>query len=157
MVLKQEKSINWGNNTMTDKVIIDGIDVCKCEFYCSTAKFHKCDCLGAKPRKDSTVENLNCEENPNCYFKQLARAKEEIEKLRNLQDDLVKENEKLKSQITSQDCEIYDLKSKIKALEELKKIKNDFFNQLTISHEAVMNKNKIIEKLEQKLEKTKNN
>lgn len=44
-----------------------------------------------------------CVEIPNCYFKQLARAKEE--------------NEKLKSQITSQDCEIYDLKSQLQAKE----------------------------------------
>ena len=34
-----------------------------------------------------------------CYFKQLARAKEEIEKLRNLQDDLVARNKELQNKL----------------------------------------------------------
>lgn len=40
-------------------------------------------------------------------------------------------------------------------IDELTKIKNDFFKQAEISHEAVMNKNDIIEHLEEKLEKIK--
>lgn len=72
---------------MTKKIIIDGIDVSKCEYHgkCST---------------------YCCSVNPNCYFKQLARAKGEIAKITSIINrltnkylDILKENEKLKMQL----------------------------------------------------------
>ena len=55
---------------MTDKQMIYGIDVRECQHYgkCST------NCY---------VVDEPCSDNPNCYYKQLARAKEENEKLKN--------------------------------------------------------------------------
>ena len=62
---------------MEDKTIIDGIDINKCQHYTGNVEYLsrewtcRAETIGAK-----------CEENPNCYFKQLARAKEENEKLK---------------------------------------------------------------------------
>ena len=51
---------------MTDKeIIIDGIDVSKCE-YCLKMTKYRCSI-----QRD--VYKCLCEENPNCYFKQLKR------------------------------------------------------------------------------------
>ena len=74
---------------MTNKTIIDGIDVSECKYLTSA---NGCDCT------DTT--SFECCRVDNCFFKQLARAKDEIEKLRKLQDDLVIENEKLKSELS---------------------------------------------------------
>lgn len=61
---------------MTDKkTIIDGIDVSKCEYCVGMTKYR---CIIQR----DTYKYL-CEENPNCYFKQLKRkeqALDEIEK-----------------------------------------------------------------------------
>lgn len=115
--------------------MIDGIDVSKCEFYCSTAKFHKCDCLGTKARKDSTVENLNCEENPNCYFKQLARAKEKIEKWKHQAELGSDTTDRLSKELQSKEQEYEELKKDCpkrcksdkykQALDEIEKLLSD--------------------------------
>ena len=83
---------------MTDKqIIIDGIDVRDCcEWY--SLPDGKLYC------RINNKGKFTCKSNPDCQFKQFARAKEE--------------NKKLKSQITSQDCEIYDLKSELQAKEQ---------------------------------------
>lgn len=81
---------------MANKTIIDGIDVSKCS-WCDYEPNTEPYC------RINDGEDLNCEENPNCYYKQLARAKEE--------------NEKLKSQLSNNQqeddrgyCETYDCK-----------------------------------------------
>lgn len=96
------------------EIIINGVDVSKC------VSFDDCNghniCCYLDQREDKIPFANFCEENKDCNFKQLAREKEE--------------NEKLKSQITSQDCEIYDLKSQLQAkeqeCEELKKEINGY-------------------------------
>lgn len=97
---------------MTDKIIIGDIDVTECNFRLERDNQQKCECCHAT----GFGVICDCEKWHNCYFKQLAREKEE--------------NEKLKSQITSQDCEIYDLKSQLQAkeqeCEELKKEINGY-------------------------------
>ena len=58
---------------MTDKeIIIDGIDVSKCEYCLKTTKY-RCSI-----QRD--VYKCLCEENPNCYFKQSKRKEKECEK-----------------------------------------------------------------------------
>ena len=61
---------------MTDKqIIIDGVDISGCE-YCLKMTKYRCTI-----QRD--VYKCLCEENPNCYFKQLKRkeqALDEIEK-----------------------------------------------------------------------------
>lgn len=96
---------------MTDKqIIINGIDVSKCEYYGKYSTYCRID------------EEL-CSGNPDCHFKQLARAKEEIEKLK-----AQIENEKQALQIDidnlNQACldlnqENDDLQNKLQAKEQL--------------------------------------
>lgn len=60
---------------MPDKqIIIDGVDVSKCNW---------CDFEpDAEPYcRINDGEDLSCEDNPNCYFKQLKRKEQECEKL----------------------------------------------------------------------------
>lgn len=70
---------------MTDKeMIINGVDVSECEFLWKEKL----------PKKVCNNGNLDCDcnSNPNCYFKQLAREKEEIEELRRYHNKCCKEN-----------------------------------------------------------------
>lgn len=85
---------------MKYKTIIDGVNVSECEYLNSLDNGVSECILGKKQMLKYRV----CDCNHNCDFKQHARAREE--------------NEKLKSQITSQDCEIYDLKSQLQAKEQ---------------------------------------
>ena len=59
---------------MTEEIIIDGVNISECEFLWKEKL----------PKKVCNNGNLDCDcnSNLNCYFKQLARAKEEIEKLK---------------------------------------------------------------------------
>ena len=54
---------------MTEEIIIDGVNVAECEFY------ELCGCI------DDNHELNQCKDNPNCYYKQLQRLKQENEKL----------------------------------------------------------------------------
>ena len=59
---------------MKNKTIIDGINVSKCswcEFEPNTEPYCRIN----------DGEDLNCKENSNCYFKQLARAKQKLKKI----------------------------------------------------------------------------
>ena len=73
---------------MTDKeIIIDGIDVSKCE-YCLKMTKHRCSI-----QRD--VYKCLCEENPNCYFKQSKRKEQECEKLKKRRESFQKDYSKL--------------------------------------------------------------
>lgn len=105
---------------MTDKqIIINGIDVSKCNFRLEQDNQQKCECCHAI----GFGVICDCEQWHNCYFKQLARAKEEIEKLK-----AQIENEKQALQIDidnlNQACldlnqENDDLQNKLQAKEQL--------------------------------------
>lgn len=56
---------------MTDKVIIDGVDVVKCNFRCYIDRCMAHSCT-TKP----------CKDNPNCYYKQLQRKEQECDELK---------------------------------------------------------------------------
>jgi len=66
---------------MTEKIIIDGVDVRGCEFAESDIVDSKIQiiCKNCKHRGDFIY---GCQSNPNCYYKQLARKTEECEKLK---------------------------------------------------------------------------
>ena len=72
---------------MTEEIIIDGVNVAECYWKCKDG-----DC--AMYYADLSADNnelefgFNCEDNPNCYYKQLKR--------------LEQENKELKKQIESQ-------------------------------------------------------
>lgn len=71
---------------MTDKeIIIDGVDVsrcCWCDFEPDTEPYCRIN----------NGEDLICEDNLNCYFKQQARTKKELEELRQYHNKCCKEN-----------------------------------------------------------------
>lgn len=58
-----------------NKTIVNGIDISKCEFS-DGLDWHIFCCCGDLREDDISFRNL-CEDNPDCYFKQLARIKEE--------------------------------------------------------------------------------
>ena len=65
---------------MTDKqLIIDGVDVSGCE-YCLKMTKYRCAI-----QRD--VYKCLCEENPNCHYKQLARYKQAIEKIKEIAEN----------------------------------------------------------------------
>lgn len=56
---------------MTDKeIIINGVDVSECKHY-NPEQYFKCN-----------IGCCHCEENPNCYYKQLSRKEQECEELK---------------------------------------------------------------------------
>lgn len=62
-----------------NKVIIDGCNVAECQyyFYEDTEKAHTCRLI----QVDDDLHYI-CKDNPDCYFKQLQRAKAENKKLK---------------------------------------------------------------------------
>ena len=109
---------------MTDKeqIIITGVDVSECEFFDGS---HLCKCDKTiidehkKLKNIFSVKYVNCRDNYNCYFKQLARKTEECEELKaytqrqeNQRETYYKEFLKL-----SQECDRYR-----KALDEIEGI-----------------------------------
>lgn len=67
---------------MTDKeIIIDGVNVAGCDMQCENGD---CALYYAELNSDNTelVYGFNCSDNPNCYYKQLARKTKECERLK---------------------------------------------------------------------------
>lgn len=72
---------------MTDKrLIVDNIDVSKCEFLIITNDKHLCRCIKSDLFGGiefvENAKNGNCKDNPNCYFKQLQREKQNSQEAR---------------------------------------------------------------------------
>ena len=63
---------------MTDKqIIIDGVDVSKCGHY----HYGKCE-IDYDEWNNEIIRYNECQNNPNCYFKQLKRKEQECEELK---------------------------------------------------------------------------
>ena len=72
---------------MTDKpLIVDNIDVSKCEFLIISNDKHLCRCIKSDLFGGiefvENAKNGNCKDNPNCYFKQLQREKQSSQESR---------------------------------------------------------------------------
>lgn len=109
---------------MTEKIIINGVDVAGCEYYKFAYYKLGYSALKIEEYHDCVERALiqSCNANPNCYYKQLQRLKQEKDELTQQSDEksleitklamknceLEKENEKLKE----------ELKNKIRILEE---------------------------------------
>lgn len=106
---------------MPNKTIIDGIDVQDCHEWYSLPD-SKLYC------KISNEGDFTCKSNPNCYFKQLARAKGEIEKW--------KPQAELGSDTTDRLSK--QLEQKEQECEELKKEKAEIKKYLGISSKTIM-------------------
>ena len=99
---------------MVDKTIIDGIDVSKCNMFrddvFTDKQLNNVCSIGLWQRDYSGLEEFckmscDCKSNPNCHFKQLARAKDKINYMEeyikiveNARNDLEQEVEKWKYQ-----------------------------------------------------------
>ena len=123
---------------MASKTIINGIDVSKCNIFrddvFTDKQLNNVCSIGLWQRDYSGLEEFckmscDCKSNPNCHFKQLARAKKENEELRNKlnsniermneqNEKLHNENKELKAQLEQQKKENEELKEKIKAYQE---------------------------------------
>ena len=111
---------------MTDKqIIIDGCDVSGCVFYgfsnlnnhlCTSKEFSKIDCT-------------YCNDNPNCYYKQLKRKEQECEELKKDVIEALKLVEITSTHNTFQETKINRLS---KTLTEIKEIAEDL---ITITDE----------------------
>ena len=84
---------------MTDKqIIIDGLNVAGCEFAVKPINDNRIKCHCAKgllqiAKMQEQPENIKsglCENNPNCYYKQLKRKEQECEELKKTIDILLK-------------------------------------------------------------------
>lgn len=61
---------------MTEEIIIDGVDVSECGFF--HPKYKDTDCHIALAFSEEYEGCMKCENNPNCYFKQLKRAEKKL-------------------------------------------------------------------------------
>ena len=64
---------------MSEKVIIDGVDVSDCRL-----RVYNSDLCNGFKMDNSGFHQGHCIQNPNCYYKQLQRAKEENKRLSNM-------------------------------------------------------------------------
>lgn len=65
---------------MTEEIIIDGINVSECGFF--HPKYKDTDCHIALAFSEEYEGCMKCENNPNCYFKQLKQAEQKLEKIK---------------------------------------------------------------------------
>ena len=95
---------------MTDKEqeIIDGVNVSKCKHY-EKHSFYDCN---ETCEDNGAIVCTNCEDNSNCYFKQLQRKEQECEKLKAYAQRQENQREAYYKEFLKKD----------KALEEIEKI-----------------------------------
>lgn len=67
---------------MTEEIIIDGVDVSECGFF--HPKYKDTDCHIALAFSEEYEGCMKCENNPNCYFKQLKRTEQKLEKIKDI-------------------------------------------------------------------------
>lgn len=69
---------------MENKQIIDGVDVSGCEFLIINNDKYLCHCIKSDLFGGiefvENAKNGNCKDNPNCYYKQLAREEHECQR-----------------------------------------------------------------------------
>ena len=74
---------------MTEKIIIDGVDVVECFYFIDhTPPKGQGDWCGAIHKGACKVYSKDCEYNKDCYYKQLQRLKQENEKLRKALEEI---------------------------------------------------------------------
>lgn len=83
---------------MTDKEkIIDGVDVSECRH----SHYGKCE-IDYDEWNNEIIRYNECQNSPNCYYKQLKRKEQECEELLKQLDQLKAENESLKKELQAQ-------------------------------------------------------
>ena len=128
---------------MTDKpIIVDNIDVSKCEFLIITNDKHLCRCIKSDLFGGiEFVENArkgNCEDNPNCYYKQLQQEKQSSQESRDTSIEEFNRAEELNTL----------LKHKQQECEELKRYKSLFEKARDLWNEASKTNYKLLDEIE---------
>lgn len=98
-----------------EKIIIDGVNVSKCEYVCNTA-FGNIGC------KLPFNEEIHCCNIPNCYYKQLQRKEQECEELKK---QLMQKSERLCYLNAEKSFRIVDLEQTLDEIE--KELKEDIY------------------------------
>lgn len=110
---------------MTDKeqIIIDGVDVSECKHFCLETQIPEIPLAGYS--NICCEENIakECKDNPNCYFKQLARKTAECKELK----EQLKTSEKwrINAESLNEKLDIKNARYR-KALEEIEGIAKNF-------------------------------
>lgn len=128
---------------MTDKeqIMINGVDVSKCEYVCNTA-FGNIGC------KLPFNEEIHCCNIPNCYYKQLARKEQDIndiheyyKDLRSNATELADKYVQLRRQLEEKEQAGEALKSKIHDLRQLRELDREarvrFYNKVCEHRKAL--------------------
>lgn len=120
---------------MNEEIIIDGVNVAECEYRHINEFLLKSTCnLSYHKRQDGRMAYKDCQDMPNCLYKQLKRLQKENSQLVTKCSQLKKENEELEnkySKIKDKEWDAYYYASSIKtifegargATEELLKLK----------------------------------
>ena len=114
MINKEQENDSLKNQDK-ESIIIDGVDVRKCKSYNPLGNYN---CGGCR----------KCEDNSNCYFKQLARKTQECEQ----KEKELLSNEKIINKLMK---EVDELKQEC---EELKKEQLEIKKYLGISHKSIL-------------------
>ena len=83
---------------MTDKqIIVDGVDISECEHvYARTSLFKEknfVECTAFFLENEDS--RCNCSDNPNCYYKQLKRAEQKLEKIKKVCNKFIPDHYKI--------------------------------------------------------------
>lgn len=99
-------------------IIIDGIEVSKCEFLIINNDKQLCRCIKSDLFGGiefvENAKNGNCKDNPNCYYKQLQREKQNSQEARDIAIKKFNRAEELKTLLKrkEQECEEYKAQAK---------------------------------------------
>lgn len=74
---------------MTEEIIIDGVDISECSNY-NPEQYFECE-----------ISSCHCEEITNCYFKQLKRTEQKLDKIKGILEVIIEQ------------CKIYPLKNNL--------------------------------------------
>jgi hypothetical protein len=89
---------------MTDKqIIIDGVDVSGCKYYVENNGIEAQGCYELTDLCECNNENEFCDNNPNCYYKQLKRAEQKLKEIKEIAEDFYLDGEHVKDKYLAQE------------------------------------------------------
>lgn len=123
--LKNHSQIFSENSTQEkEQIMIDGVDVSGCEFYQIEANE-----LYPKAQYCGSMGNAFCEDNPNCYYKQLARKTQEYKELEKYAQAQENQRETYYKEFLKLSQENEELKRKLSNQEQLYQNEIEIYNQ----------------------------
>lgn len=115
-VKKEDENFNEKSTCENKQIIIDGVDVSKCEF--------SLDCIGIICElKNGRTDKCSCSDYPHCYFKQLARKTQEYNDLLEQHKELDDRANRMIEEKYNLSIECVELKGNLRAtLRKYKKV-----------------------------------